>query len=295
MNTQIHLLISLLLSTTLLAQNGFQALPLGASLSDISGMTLSKDVVYAINDAGDAPVIYALNPENFAIQKKITVKNAMNYDWEELTQDEYYLYIGDFGNNSGNRQNLCIYKIPKNQLHQKQVEAEIIRFKYENQTEETYRYERHNFDAEAMVVYQGKIFIFTKNWENQATDVYTMSVEQGFHWAEKIAKYSIEGYITAAYLAHSKNQVSLLGHSQNGESFIVQISSFYQEGYCNAIFTKEKIQPSDIQPEKLQAMTVDFQQNWLFALQKNGLEENAHPHILKWNSPQNWSHTLNSL
>ncbi len=200
MNTLLQLLLALLLSTPLMAQKGFQVLPLGVSLSDISGMTFSDALVYAINDAGDAPVLYALNSENFSIQKRIKVQNATNYDWEELAQDEHYLYIGDFGNNSGNRQNLCIYKIPKNQLHQKQMEAEIIRFKYENQTEETYRYERHNFDAEAMVVYQGKIFIFTKNWENKATDVYVMSSEQGFHWAEKIAQYPIDGYITAAHL-----------------------------------------------------------------------------------------------
>ena len=45
--------------------------------------------------------------------RTIKIDNAKNDDWEELAEDDEFIYIGDFGNNNGKRKNLCIYIIRK--------------------------------------------------------------------------------------------------------------------------------------------------------------------------------------
>src|SRR5256885_16016558 len=49
-----------------------------------------------------------------SLTKTITVVNAHNKNWEDLTHDasRTYMYIGDFGNNNCDRTNLRVYRIP---------------------------------------------------------------------------------------------------------------------------------------------------------------------------------------
>ena len=58
-----------------------------------------------------------------------------NVDWEALAQDENYIYVGDFGNNStGNRTDLKIYRVEKNSLYTS-PEVDTITFSYATQTD----------------------------------------------------------------------------------------------------------------------------------------------------------------
>ena len=41
------------------------------------------------------------------------MSNIKNTDWEEISQDKDFIYIGDIGNNSGNRDDLKIYRAGK--------------------------------------------------------------------------------------------------------------------------------------------------------------------------------------
>ena len=46
------------------------------------------------------------------VNKTITITNARNLDWEDMTQDDFgHFFIGDFGNNDNMRKWLTIYKI----------------------------------------------------------------------------------------------------------------------------------------------------------------------------------------
>jgi hypothetical protein len=55
-------------------------------------------LLWVIEDS-NANKIYGLNPKG-KLEKSITIQNAENIDWEEITKDkEGNLYIGDFGNN----------------------------------------------------------------------------------------------------------------------------------------------------------------------------------------------------
>ncbi len=45
-------------------------------------------------------LLYGLNPETGEILQRIEIENVKNRDWEDITIDETYFYVGDFGNNA---------------------------------------------------------------------------------------------------------------------------------------------------------------------------------------------------
>ena len=82
------------------------------SISETSGLLFYNGKLITHNDSGDAANLYELDTIRGNITRTITISNATNSDWEDITQDDTHIYIGDFGNNSnGNRQDLKIYKI----------------------------------------------------------------------------------------------------------------------------------------------------------------------------------------
>ncbi|RYZ83321.1 MAG: hypothetical protein EOP04_20195, partial [Proteobacteria bacterium] len=76
----------------------------------------NSSLSWVIEDSGNKNIVYGLNLEG-KIAHEITVSNAKNIDWEDLTSDENgNLYVGDFGNNDNTRKDLCIYKIEASSL-----------------------------------------------------------------------------------------------------------------------------------------------------------------------------------
>ena len=108
-------------------------------LKEVSGIIYSEktNVLWTLEDSGNANAIYGLNAENGSLEKTITIENTQNIDWEDITKDsEGNLYIGDFGNNDNDRQDLCIYKIDKNTLDKENTTlAYKISFAYPEQKE----------------------------------------------------------------------------------------------------------------------------------------------------------------
>lgn len=82
-------------------------------LNETSGLIKFGNSLYTQNDDTDKN-IYALDTLNGSIINTYSLSNLINIDWEEISQDNNYVYIGDFGNNAnGNRTNLRIYKLVK--------------------------------------------------------------------------------------------------------------------------------------------------------------------------------------
>ena len=76
-------------------------------------------------------------------------------DWEDLAMDEQFLYIGDFGNNGGNRQDMLVYKVALSQINPSTSNADMtqsLSVQYEDQTTFDNEAYKHNFDCEAMIV-----------------------------------------------------------------------------------------------------------------------------------------------
>ena len=88
---------------------------LPSELLETSGITRFQQGLVAHNDNSDEQ-LYVIDTLNGSILQTFTLNGTSNFDWEEITQDSLYLYVGDFGNNAGNRTDSHILRIEKSSL-----------------------------------------------------------------------------------------------------------------------------------------------------------------------------------
>lgn len=186
----------LFILTVLSAQwTSAQTYHLSPELSEISGIDFLNDsTIVAINDGGNEPLLYLLNLEG-KVQSVVKVDNAKNQDWEDITIDDTYVYIGDIGNNLNNRKDLAIYKVKIQDINEKKnVQAEKITFNYKEQTEFPPARNAKFFDAEALAVDNDTLYLFTKN-RARPTDgnclVYKIPTAPGDYTVSKVAEIFI--------------------------------------------------------------------------------------------------------
>ncbi len=191
-------------------------------VKETSGLLFFNGKIITHNDSGNAASLYELDSVNGNILRTIAINNVTNTDWEDITQDENYIYIADIGNNNGNRTNLKILKILKSDyLNSDVINAEIIAFSYEDQTNFSSRPNANNFDAEALISFDDSLLIFTKNWVNYNTNVYKIPKTTGTYNAKKVSSTNIEGLVTGA--SFTNNNIMLCGYNTNGIPFLIYI------------------------------------------------------------------------
>ena len=102
---------------------------LDQDIKETSGLVNLNGEIWTHNDSGDDPILYQINASNGNIIRTVEIANATNEDWEDITADENFVYIGDVGNNYGDRTDLRIYKISRSALAASdEVYAEIIQY-----------------------------------------------------------------------------------------------------------------------------------------------------------------------
>lgn len=133
-------------------------------ISESSGILVIGESFLSFNDSGGEPEIYVFNSLG-KLTHTCRIENATNTDWEAITVDQNgFLYVGDFGNNSNKRKDLVIYKLTTADVLTKQsVKASKISFSYPDQQQYPPKDTRLYYDAEAFIVKNDSIFIFTKN------------------------------------------------------------------------------------------------------------------------------------
>jgi len=190
---------------------------LPGTLLEISGMTQAGGKWWGHNDSGADEVFYSINPETGTILQTIELKNAKNRDWEEITADNTQLYIGDFGNNSNNRQNLGIYIVPLSQIGNGSTETvqefgwSFLPFSYNDQTNYAAQPEDSSvYDCEAMIIHGGKIHLFTKSRRYHNTAHYIVNPSN--NGAEKTETFDSQGVITGASISPDGLLIALLGY-----------------------------------------------------------------------------------
>ena len=168
-------------------------------IRESSGLIKVDNRLWTLNDSGGKPILYQINERNGQIAKQLKITNAYNRDWEDIAYDDNYVYIGDIGNNRGNRKDLKVYKIPRASLRTaKSARAEVIYFNYSDQKEFKSKPQKNNYDCEAMVAHNGKIYLFSKNWKDYKTRLYELSTQAGKHTAKHISTFNIGGMVTGA-------------------------------------------------------------------------------------------------
>ena len=202
---------------------------LNTVLNESSGLLNWKNLIWSHNDSGNGPDIYGMNSTTGAIQRTVFISNATNVDWEDIAQDNNFIYIGDFGNNAnGNRTDLKIYRIAKKDVTAKDtVAATIIHFSYSDQTDFTPKGANNtNFDCEAMIAYGDSLFLFSKDWVDNKTRLYKLPKKPGTYTATMIGELNIAGLITGAEVLSTQRVIVLSGYNTLLSPFIYLLYDF---------------------------------------------------------------------
>ena len=158
---------------------------LSGTLSETSGLIVWDGYIWTHIDYSDTK-IYALDTVYADIKKHYNLEGVTNYDWEEMQQDDEYLYIGDIGNNSGKRTDLHLLRVEKQSLQAGDAIIDTIWFTYSDQVDfnPPGAYQT-DFDCEAFIVSGDSVFLFTKQWISIQTSVYSFPKVPGNHIAQK--------------------------------------------------------------------------------------------------------------
>ena len=180
-------------------------------VQETSGLIFYQGDLITHNDSGNEAILYVIDSLTAVVKRQISITNAVNIDWEAITQDELYVYIGDFGNNNGTRTDLVIYRISKDDMaFSDTVTAETLSFSYEDQQS----FENtgpSDWDAETFFVYDNSLIILTKQWQSAGTDVYKIPKIPGEYIAQKIENYHLNGLVCDATI--NKDTLYLVGYS----------------------------------------------------------------------------------
>ena len=195
------------------------------TLNESSGLIFYNNKLITHTDSGGEAKLYEINTATGAITRTVTIANATNFDWEDIAQDATHIYIGDIGNNGGNRTNLKVYKISKADYNDADntAAAEVISYSYANQTDFTENVNNNNWDAEALISYNNKLLIFTKNWANSMTNVYSIPKTSGTYSAVLESSFNVNGLLTGADTSADESVIFLTGYSSSAAPFMYTI------------------------------------------------------------------------
>ena len=205
--------------TTSISLTNAKTLP--STLNEGSTLVLTDGNLWTLEDSGNPASIYRISETDGSILQTVSITNATNVDWEELTADANYIYIGDFGNNAnGNRTNLKIYRVSKADIGNgatANVIADIINFSYQDQVIQnpvTNGPNNTKFDCEAFIIKDNTLHLFTKDWITGMTRHYTLPPAPGTYVAQPIEEFNVNGLITGANIS-TNNDIVLVGYSTN--------------------------------------------------------------------------------
>jgi len=213
---------------------------LSPQIKETSGLIFFNDLLWTHNDDTDNH-LYGIDTTTGKIAKSVRLTYLSNIDWEEISQDENYIYVGDIGNNKGNRKDLKIYRIEKNSFLEGKLIIDTIGFRYNLQS--VYNASKPNtsdFDCEAFIISKDSIYLFTKEWSSLKTSIYSFSNKPGNHIAVFLTSINVKGLITGAVLNETKNKIGLCGYSKLLEPFVFILEDFKNFDFNNSI--KKKIE-----------------------------------------------------
>ncbi len=232
--------------------------PLDEQLNESSGLMPWKDLLWTFNDSGGEPEIYGVATDSGNIVRTVRLNNAQNVDWEDITQDETYIYIGDFGNNYGVRRDLTVYRIVKDSICDttyQEVAAEFITFNYKDQQSFFPAPLSTSYDCEGMVSHGDSLLLFSKDWKHHITTTYRLPKTPGNYTLQAGEVYDCDFMVTGADIS-TEGKLALIGY-KNFRSYLLitsidSVSVFKQPkkidlsymGYVQTeaiCFTKDKL------------------------------------------------------
>ena len=88
----------------------------------------------------------------------------------------------------------------------------------------------HNFDCEAFLFFNDQLHLFTKNWADNHTKHYTLSIEPGMQTAQLKENFNVNGLVTGADISE-ENEIVLLGYTKFGFNFLWLLFDFEGDNF----------------------------------------------------------------
>lgn len=182
------------------------------TLSESSGLEYVSDTsLWSHNDSGDPGTLYQIDT-TATIRRSLHLRGVSPYDCEDLAQDSAgNFYIGDFGNNGNNRQDLRIYKIPPpHSIAGDSITPQLIEFSFADQTAFPPPATEQNFDCEAMFHFNGSLYVFSKNRGNSTySRMYKMPDTAGVYSLMPVDSFNTLQWVTSADISPTGTQMVL--------------------------------------------------------------------------------------
>lgn len=206
---------------------------LSNSLQESSGLTSFDGRLFSFNDSGNTSEIFEIKAGSSYIEKTFQTR-LKNIDWEAITNDGENFYVGEFGNNLGTRKDLKIYQIP---FKNDSIIADSIKpipFYYPEQIDFTPKNINNNFDAEAMIFFDGNIHLFTKEWITNTVSHYIIDKNLTENQpAQKLESYDTGFVVTDA--SFFENKLYVVGYTKKASVYMM---IFEKDDSGNLFFNK---------------------------------------------------------
>lgn len=232
-----------------------QNMPL--EVNETSGLALFDDLFLTHNDSGGSPKVYRFTADGKMVDA-ITISDQKNTDWEDLAQDDNFLYIANTGNNLGKRKKLRILKVDKS--FQAPVKAEVIRISYANQKDFLPR-KKHPFDSEALASMEDQLLLFSKDRLNLRTHLYQVPKQAGEYQLASDLSFDVQSLITGADYDAASQTLALTAYTFEGMQYLY-VAHDVDPQNLRALSFQEYIIP--LNPAQIEAVKViDANRFWV--------------------------------
>ena len=203
-------------------------------VNETSGLFFHNGLLWTHNDSGGKPILYGIDTTTFEVVQKITLLDVKNKDWEDVCTDGEFVYVGDFGNNKGNRKNLRIYVFPLSDIPSEgnaSVTVDTISFRFADQVDFEKRKLMTDFDCESIFATSEYLYMFSKCWVTGTARLYRLPKTPGNYVAEVVNAFDSQGLITGADYDEASGTLVLLGYVKTlWKPFMYLIYNFDEHG-----------------------------------------------------------------
>lgn len=237
------------------------------ALTEASGLSIRGNDFTWHNDSGDGPKVYTTDEQGKIIRQDTLAAGAVDY--EDITRDAVgNLYLGDFGNNTGKRTSMQIYRFqPATET------TDTINFTYPGQDGRGRDFPG-NYDCEAMVYHDGQLHLFTKDQlfgkGSFRTYHYRLPAEPGTYVAQLVDSLHLpRRVVTAAALDPERGELVLTAYNfkffagfwPSGAASLITIRNYPADRFLQGTVTRRNL--SWFIPTQFEA--VDFyDERWLY-------------------------------
>lgn len=200
-----------------------QIATLDSSITESSGITRIDNNLFTHNDIRGTAKLLEIDLDG-SIKSTHNYENIFIRDWEDIATDEDFIYIGDIGNNLGNKTDLKVFKFPLGQVNNQNPTVEIIEFKFADQTDfDNTELNQTSYDVEAVTSLDDFLYVFTKDWQELNTNVYRLNKNAGTYSLSPMTTLNTGGLVTGATTS-PEGDIILCGYSRALSPFVARVA-----------------------------------------------------------------------